>query len=333
MIDKANHRIYYDYSTGATFKACKEKARLAHRDGWRALTRESALDFGHAFHAAGQAYYDALAGGYHNIHGQWITFEDNIAIEPLKLAHAAFLRDLAFADAKLPVAMEADERRSIERGLALVEAYIWRWRDEPYDNLLRASGEPHTEVGFSYYLTTIDDWEIWYVGYIDRIMVNRATGRPVIFELKTTTQALSVYKLQCKPNDQVTGYFPPALAINADIRECVWDCVFISSRKSDLQKAIKDRWFMYGIDIHADCDRQTTSRSNEDIAEFRADQEEWAIEYAKWMLRSDSARWARTAPGACNTYGGCQFRKRCSINLNVDQELELMQSCFKIERL
>lgn len=330
MIDEATKTIYFDNSTRSTFQACKEKCRLGLRDAWRATDRKASLDFGHAIHAGWAAYYDAKAGGYHDSDGNWHTFEDAEGIIPLQRAQAAFLRDLHFSDATIPVNLEAEERRSIERGLALLDAYVYRWRAEPYDNLL-IEGKPQTEVGFRYNITEFEGWPVVYVGYIDRLMWNTRTGRGVMFEGKTTTQGLSQYVLQCKPNNQITGYFPAALAIDPSITECVWDCMFISSRQSDMQKALGDRFWMYGIDIGKDFARQTTSRSATDISEFLKDLEIDAIDYCQWLTRAD-ARWPRTT-GACHSYGGCQFRNRCSMNLrSAEEEQAFMESNFRIER-
>jgi PD-(D/E)XK nuclease superfamily protein len=331
MIDEKNKIIYIDHSTKAVLQACHEKCRLGNVKGYRLKeARASALDFGHAFHAAIAGYYDALAGGYHDADGKWYKFgPHHEPISPLNRAQAAFLRDLQFNDAQLPVSLESDERRSIERGLALIEAYLYRWRNEPYENLVNTDGSTMTEVGFRIYLTTFGDYEVWYVGYIDRLMRSMATGRPVIFETKTTTQGLSSYILQCKPNDQITGYFGPAQALFPDIKECVWDCVFISDRNSDMQKALMDRFWMYGIDVKKDFARQTTSRTSFDISEWRIDTEYWALEYCKW-LTSGITRWPRTAPGACHAFGGCMFRNRC--NMNLEDETEFMNSFYRIEK-
>lgn len=334
MIDEKNRIIYIDNSTRSLFQACKEKDRLGGLLGYRSNTHKASLDFGHAFHAAIAAYYDSIAGGFHDQDGRWHKFNEvdyrEDAVNHIQRAQAGFLHDLGFTGAQLPVSLESEERRSIERGLALIDAYIYRWRNEPYGNLLDAQGAPLTEVGFKYYVTTIDGYEIWYVGFIDRLMQNLATLRPVIFETKTTTKALSQFILQCKPNHQITGYFPAALGIDANIRECIWDCVFISSRKPDMQKALKDRFWMYGINVEDDFKRQPTGRSNEDIVEFKADIEEVAIEYAKYVLRGTQSRWPRTTE-SCHLYDGCQFRNVCSINGDEARQ-SILDTFFHIEK-
>ncbi len=158
-------------------------------------------------------------------------------------------------------------------------------------------------------------------------MTNTASGRPFIWETKTTTQGLNQYIQQCKPNNQITGYFKHGMTMFPEMREAVWDCIFVSSRRADMSKALADRHWMYGIDKDNDFRRQTTTRSERDVAEFMFDATAWAFEYCKWKL-SGEWRWPRSAPGACHTYGGCQFRPICSVN----GDNSYLETFFKIKK-
>lgn len=331
MIDERNKIIYVDFSTLATFDDCKEKARLRNVIGWQPQTTKLWFPFGHAWHAGIGGYYDAQAGGWHDEVGQWHLFEGQPP-SPVDAARTAFLRSLKYEDAKLPLNLEAPERRSVERGLALVEAYIERWRSEPYENILRDDGSPYTEVGFVYDIALFGEYRVRMVGYIDRIMRDFITKRPVIFERKTTTMGLSQFTLQVKPNHQISTYFVSAQALFPEIRDCVWDCAFISDRKPDVEKSIKgNRFWLYGVDIEKDFMRVKTSRSATDLSEFQFDAENRALDYCKW-LTSGVTRWPRST-GACHAYGGCTFRDRCSKNFDdVDTERAFMETFFKIEK-
>lgn len=339
MIDEANHIIYVDYSTLAKFQACKELARLGSVRGYRLDRQDPKLAFGHAIHAGWAAYYDALAGGFHDTSGHWHQFTSLDNPTPLVRAQAAFLRDLHVNDdgsTALPVTLESDERRSIERGLALLDAYIHRWRNEPYTNILRLDGSPLVEVGFQFPLARYQEYDIIHVGYIDRIMLNAATERPVNFEGKTTTRAISQKKKEVKPNHQITTYYKPANDITAklglpEVVETMWDIMFISDRAPNTAKGLTDRFWNYGIDTTKDFDRTTTTRSHTDLTEFLFDAEQWALEYAKYVL-SDIPRWPRTAPGPCHNYGGCVFRERCSLNIEPEREASYMSTNFKVDK-
>src|SRR5678816_1430636 len=323
MIDHDAHKIYVDFSTLATFRACHEKCRLEYRDGWRTARTDPKLTFGHAFHAAIAEFYDQF--------GEEIVTQEARAAAVV-MAKAAFLRDLQIEGAELPITLEQEERRSLERGLALIDAYIHRWQADHYVNILGSNGKPLTEMGFQYPLTQFEGWDVVYVGYIDRVMRSIMSGRPVIFETKTTTMGLDPFIAMCKPNHQVTGYFPPVWNLQLEVRECVWDTIFISNRMPDIGKAVKNRFWMYGIDIDKDLKRSSTTRSMTDVTEFLIDIEEDALEYCRW-LTSGKTRWSRNAPGACHTYGGCQFRKRCSLNLDsVDESAYMTSQDFAVSR-
>lgn len=335
MIDEANKIIYVDYSTLATFSSCKEKCRLGSVRGWR--KPDLKLDFGHAIHAGWAAYYDALAGGWHDDDNKWHQFKDDppgpfYPRTPQIRAKAAFLRDVGIRDSggNIPVTVESSERRSLERGFALLDAYFERWKNEPYDNILRKDGSPLVEVGFKFYLCQFQEYSVYCVGYIDRIMRNRSTKRPCGVEGKTTTQALSQYIQQCKPNHQITIYFGPANKLMEEmeelkIREWVWDCMFISDRMPNAGKSLTDPFMAFGVDSTKDFARQITTRSDTDVTAVMFDLENTALEYCKW-LTSGVTRWPRTAPGACHAYGGCRFRNRCSMNIDEVEEESFMQS-------
>jgi len=340
MIDEARKEIYYDFTSGNTFQACKEKQRLGGVRGWKTQRPGIALDFGHAIHAGWAAYYDALAGGYRDNDGSWHL---EPGINAVVAAQAAFLRDLkvdAKGDLVLPLTLESGERRSIERGMALLRAYAKRWGNEPYKNVLRPDGSPLTEVGFKFLLAEAFGYKIIHVGYIDRIMESRLTGRPSIVEGKTTTSGTEQFARQVKPNNQITTYFKPANALMKElglpeITECNWDTMFISDRKPDLNKGLLDPFWNYGISVSgdekvkSDFKRTITTRSKTDVSELLVDAEANAVDYAKWLL-SGVRRWPRST-GACHSYGGCQFRDRCSLNLDEAEERAFMETYFKVE--
>src|SRR5439155_4226134 len=250
------------------------------------------------------------AGGYRDLDG-WHKFDHDV--DHIEQARLVFMRDLQTIGSVIPLELTSEERRSVERGVYLMIPYFERWKEEPFDNVINpANGEPYTEIGFAHYLMDYNGYAVMYVGRIDRIMRNRSTGRKVIWELKTTTQALPVFKKQVKPNHQITGYFLPLSETMPDVHECCWDSVFVSSRQPDLKKAaMGDRWWAFGIDIAKDFDRQFTLRSPNDIEEFKFDTIETIREYCGWLFREDVRRWPRNAPGACHTYGGCTFRDIC----------------------
>lgn len=341
MIDYKERIIYYDHSGGSTFQACKEKHRLGYFMGWRQNEEDPKLSFGHAIHAGWAAYYDALAGGYRDMHGNW---QLQPGIDPVVAAQAAFLRDLRVnsdGTLALPLLMESEDRRNVERGMALLRAYIKRWKNEPYQNIIQEDGSPLTEVRFRFHLADYDGFRIIHVGIIDRVMLNLGTGRPIIIEGKTTQKSLKVFKNEVKPNNQITTYFKPANEIATkmglpEIKEAVWDCMFISDRQPDMNRGLTDPGWRYGISTFgdkktpSDFERVITTRSRTDVTELLIDAESVALDYAKWLL-SGVRRWPRST-GACHLYSGCQFRRRCSYNLDEIEEQAFMEQDFHVER-
>lgn len=335
FVDWEQHRIYFDNSTRSTFQVCKQKANLGNVQGYQPVNRmdESPLDFGHAFHAAVAAYYDHAAGGFFDDDMMWCTFPTP-GPSAVRTAQAAFMYDLKKQGSNLPVEIESAERRSLERGVALVEAYVERWAREPYENIIRPDGSPLTELYFEIPIARWGEWDIYFCGTIDRIMKHIMTGRPRIFETKTTTQGLSQYIQQRKPNQQIDSYFKIAWAYMAKhfpdlpvITDAVWDCTFVSKRAPDTSKSLKQRFWIWGIDISADFARQETSRSQRDIERFMIDLESDAIEFAKWLM-SGAEWWPHSTHGtACHLFGGCPFRGFCS----TDNVREILTTFFEIK--
>lgn len=323
FIDEGERRIYLDNSTRSNFQTCKELGRLANVLGYRTLEKvtESPLDFGHAVHHGIATYYDWQAGGYFDEKFKWHTYPDGAKPSGVRIAQAAFLRDISDQSSKMPIQIEAAQTRSVERGYMLIEAYIERWKNEPYENILRPDGSPLTEIYFEIFIAKYGEWDIYYCGTIDRIMMHIMTRRPRIFETKTTTQGLSQFLLQCKPNQQIDGYFKIAWPLMAEqfpdlpiITDAVWDCIFVSKRAPDTSKSLKQRFWMWGIDVTNDFARQETARSARDITEFMIDLEDDALQFAKWLM-SDTERWPRAKHGrTCHLFGGCAFRMVCTMN-------------------
>lgn len=284
--------IYIDYSIFSTLLTCEEKARLRYQEALTPLDEAPALGFGGAFHAGVD---------------QWLR------TRTLQDARAAFLMEVKRRGTILPISMEADEKRSIERGIYLLEAYVEKYEGETYRVMRRPDdGKPYVEIGFAVHIM---DWKgrpVHYTGKIDSLKESMVDGRPRIFECKTTARGLNWYLDQVRPNHQITGYYLGAKAMGLDPAGAVWDCIFISDRKPDPRKG---GWMTFGIDIEKDFGRRETRRSEVDIDEFLTD-----LRYAttRWLTLQESKlpRWSRNAPGACYMYGGCSYLEVCSTNLN-----------------
>lgn len=315
-----NDVIYIDFSTLSTFKSCKEKARLRYSEDLVPLIGEPPLEFGGAFHSAIQAFYIEMA-------------VNSLKLDPPSLrelatgkAKSAFLDHLRERNSSLPTNIESDQKRSIERGLYLLEAYFHKWRNETLVNELRPdTGEPYVEIGFSLYLMEWKSRPVMYIGRLDRIMRSRVDNRLRIVETKTTSQGLTQFVTGVRPNHQITGYHWAARELlHIDVAGTIWDCIFISSRQPKLSG---DSWETRGIDIEKDFNRSETRRTQTDVEEFLRDLVDDTEEYLTWK-DSDRKRWPRTAPGACHSYGGCTYRDVCITNANT----QIIENKFRREK-
>lgn len=305
--------IYFDNSILSSFNLCPEKGRLAFVEHWKSNEPALALDFGSCFHAAIQAYYEAIVTN---------KVQSDVAIN---LAEIGFIEEWQARGGALPLHLDndSDEKRSLERGIWMTKAYIAKWKNEPYVNVINEStGKPFTEMGFAIFLM---EWyrdgklvPVMYVGRWDRIMRSRLDGRLYVFEVKTTSQGLSYYVLQVKPNHALTGYLYAARELfNLDVAGVVWDCAFVSSRKPNTKT--NDHWLQVGIDFEKDFARTETRRSSVDLEEWLYDTKLAATRFLTLQdeYTKDGKRWHRNSdPTACHVYGGCQFKDVCSSNLN-----------------
>lgn len=299
--------IYVDHSMLSTWRVCKEKARLAHTLHLSPKEESAPLSFGSAIHEAIAAYRRAPATPTVN------TTTGEILPTKLEAAKLRFVSYLKSIGSALPINIEDDERRSIERGIGLLEAYHEKWKDELFEEHTRPTGEPYVEIGFSVFVTTWNSIPVMYVGRLDAIRRNRLDGRLYNWEFKTTTLGLPNFVKHVRPNHQITGYhLATRELLKVDVAGTVWDCMFVSSRKPD---ASKGTWMAKGIDIDKDFSRTETRRSSTDIDEFLYDLINDIRDYLTYR-DSDLKRWPRSAPTACFMYGGCHFLRVCETNTN-----------------
>lgn len=310
--EKKDDLIYVDHSTLSTFATCNEKGRLGYVEHYRPIQEAPPLVFGGAFHAAVAAYYISTTNG--------------LSIEDAKQeARLAFLNDIKEkGPTSLPISADSDERRSVERGIYLIEAYIDKWRasDINWEDVLRPdTREPYIEIGFAVYFMEWHGRPVVYVGKIDRIRRSRVDGNRYIWETKTTSSNVSHFINQIRPNHQLTGYkWACQQLMDMDIAGMIYDAIYVSDRKVGGK-------FPLGIDSEKDFARVETRRSTTDVDEFLFDLKLITRQFLS-LKDINYPRWYRNAPAACFMYGGCHFREACSSNLNPS----IMRNKYKIER-
>lgn len=312
MLKNDDSVIYVDHSILSTVGACKEKGRLAYVEHLRPAKEAPPLVFGSAFHAAIAEYYTC------------VSMQRDID-ESKQLARAAFLDTVKQSPpGTLPLNADDEEKRSVERGLYLIDAYIDKWRaqDAHWQDVLNPlTNEPYIEVGFAHFFQMWKDKPVLYVGKIDRIRRNRVDGQLYNWETKTTGGSVKNYMNQTRPNHQITGYnWIANEVLGLKIAGTILDVIHISDRKVQGK-------FHNGIDPEKDFDRAETRRSETDVREFLFDLHD-AVEEFLTLRDSGKKRWHRNAPGACNMYGGCMFRDVCNSNINP----RIIESLYKVQK-
>lgn len=303
-LEEAAPEVYYvDNSILSTHRGCHEKNRLSHVLHLQPKTPGRALAFGHAFHAAVQAYIEAYA-----ING-------DLPLTNKKAGLDAMEADLKKEGANLPLNIinPEGEKRSLERCKMLFLAYLEKWAFDGYTILMSPLGKPYVEVGFAVDLGIMHKGRpIVYVGRVDRIGRSLRTRTINIADLKTTSQGLTQFVKSVKPNHQFTGYkWALREIMEEDIFGILLDAVFVSDRQPDTKKG---GWFHYGIDFEKDFGRVITQRSSVDIEEFLFDARYTTMDYLQ-LKDSDYKRWERNDK-ECHKYGGCMFKEICTHNLN-----------------
>jgi len=285
--------VYYvDHSILSTFDSCEEKARLLYKEHLRGKTGAPALDFGTAIHAGVAEYYNHVNQPDASIRAQ-----------------VAFYKS---AFGKLPMDANSTERRSVERGVYIMEKYIEKWRKTEahwVDLINPSTDKPMVEIGGSLYFMDYKGKPVMYVFKIDRIRLNRIDNKAYNWETKSTVTSPKYYVAQTRPNHQITGYdWVAKELLHIDLAGTILDIIFVSDRKVDGK-------YPGGVDIENDFVRTETRRTPKDIEEFLFDLREGSERYLD-LFTSEKRRWRRSAPGACNGFGGCWFRAACNSHLS-----------------
>jgi hypothetical protein len=299
-VPKLNRPLVVGASSLATYRDCHEKYRNRYVELLIPKKPESKRSFGTAFHAAVDTYYRT---------------------EDVDKAETAFVAIAKEAD--LPLTMDSDEPRSMERGLALFNAWLTRWKNEPFRLLRRPDGTPFTEIRGTIPLFEHNGFPVVYSFTIDKIV--EAGGRIYIPDVKTTRRSLSQFQNSMRPNHQLTGYFAGAKQVLGDKVFAVgYDAIFISTRQPNPKKG---GWWAHGIDIDKDFMRSFSTRSQRDIDIWY----DMTIRDTQDLIRDIEAEreapWSMNAPAACSRYGRCDYMDSCIHN----QDPIVISSLFQKE--
>lgn len=237
---------------------------------------------------------------------------------------------------------------------ALFNGYIARWRESDrmtYETI-------GTEMRFDAPLMNPETGGVsktfHLAGKIDALAKEKATGKVVIVEHKTTIQDIgpgSDYWRKLPIDGQVSGYYCGAQALDHEASTCLYDVIRKPTIKpykatpeekrkynkdGSLSKACRefdetpDEWYeRLSADIASRPDyyyaRIEISRSDNDLLEYLFDM--WAV--SREIADAERMnRWSRNSQ-ACSVYGTCEYFGVCTGESNID-DVTLFRKAEKV---
>ena len=226
---------------------------------------------------------------------------------------------------------------------ALMDGYISKWQVSDSDKYETIAAE----VGFTAPLMNPETGGIsktfQLAGKIDALAKEKASGKTLIVEHKTTSQDIgpgSAYWLKLPIDGQVSGYYVGAQSLGYEPTNCLYDVIRkptikpykatpVDKRKynkdGSLSKACREfdetpqEWYeRLKADIAERPDyyyaRLEIARSNNDLEEYLFDM--WAVS----REIADAERMGRFSrnPDSCNVFGSCEYFDVCSGCADID---------------
>ena len=296
------------------FASCHRAFKFCYEDLKRPIKTSDALNFGTAMHSMLEAYWQA----------------------------------------KIPTTPKMEDGYSSMTLLALFEGYKKRWEESD-----KATYETiGTEMRFDAPLMNPETGGLSKTfhlsGKIDALAKEKATGKVVIVEHKTTSQDIgpgSDYWRKLPIDGQVSGYYCGAEALGHQASTCLYDVIRKPTIKplkatpedkrkynkdGSLSKACRendetpDEWYeRLSADIASRPDyyyaRIEISRSDNDLLEYLFDM--WAV--SREIADAERMnRWSRNSQ-ACSVYGTCEYFGVCTGESNLD-DVTLFRKAEKV---
>lgn len=179
----------------------------------------------------------------------------------------------------------------------LVRSVVWyldEFKDDAMPTVILSNGQAAVEYSFSFELNS----DYIYCGHIDRLV--EYSGGIYVQDQKTSGAALSQkYFQDFKPDYQMSGYtLAGTIGFALPVQGVVIDAA---------QIAVGFTRFARGF----------TARSNAELEEFR----EEAIHYIGVAKQAHESGYYPMNRKACGNYGGCAFRKVCSVGPHYRQAM------------
>lgn len=295
-----------------TWRDCKRKHRLVYLDGWRPRREDESISFGRLVHEGLERWWTApadqrLIAALARIRGRAQDLHQEAAVQELLRAY----------DRRWALAMEAYEVLAVEATFTA-----------PLIN-------PETGAASRTFNLA---------GKVDAVVRERATGRVLLVEHKTTSEAIddptATYWRRLAMDGQVSHYFVGAESLGFQVEGCLYDVLLrprmkpLKATPPESRKFTKDgRLYAaqretdespdeYAARLRADMDaapekyfqRREVPRTEDDLRDYLFDA--WAE--ARTLRESELAGRAPRSPEACFRFGVCPFFEHCANGLRLE---------------
>lgn len=300
------------HSARSKFQACPRAYNIAYVQKIRPVESSAALAFGTAIHALLEVYWNNLQ------------------------------KDLEDSDFG-PVLKSIPDLYDQAKAWALILGYAQKWRASDVETYNTVCVEAPFQAPLMNPETGALSRTWALAGKIDGIIEEKATGKTVILEHKTTSMDVAPgadYWLKLPIDGQVSGYYVGAQALGFDCRDCVYDVIRKPSIKPLKATPVEARKYKKDGTLYATC-RETDETPAEYFARLKADiaeRPDWyfarqsvarpdkdLVDYLEdmWMVGRQIAdaerlnRWPRN-PSSCNGYGKCDYFDVCAGMASLD---------------
>lgn len=282
-------QIQWNSSSLDPLKTCPRKYELTILRGWRSKREKATLVFGERYHRALEIYAEAEAKGENH---------DDALLQAVTYCLGFVVRGTHPETGEPTVTPWITDDPDRNR-FTLTRAVVWyfdKYREDPAQTIILASGKPAVElafnVGLGAYAETGEEFSMF--GKIDRIVQFGADK--FIMDRKTTSGSLGHYYFnQYAPHNQMSLYITMGMIAGLDtVKGAIIDAV---------QLAVGFARFA----------RHLTYRT-------KGSMEEWLRDALGWIRQAEryanEGYWPQNDT-ACDKYGGCQFRDICKADPSV----------------
>jgi hypothetical protein len=282
----------WDSTSLGTFIACPRKYQYSMLEGWTAELRSVHLEFGGHYAKALERFHKLRAKGY--------TYDEAVRDVLLDLLIDTWEHDRD-SDGK-PIegtGAPVDWLHNTKTRDTLVRSVVWyldHFKDDPMTTVLLSNGEAAVEYSFSFDLTD----GFVYCGHIDRLVHYGEDNDIYVQDQKTSGSVVTArYFEGYTPDIQMTGYtLAGSIIFPSAVKGVVIDAA---------QIAVGFTRFERGMVL----------RHQTQLEEFR----EEALHYIREAEACHSSGYYPMRRTSCGNYGGCEFRKVCSMQPRLRRQM------------